>query len=92
MFCDVLFKVKLWSNRIHERGFHAVEDQRSQEDTHQHKAKGVQQVQHLQAAGAQKSVAEGLHDGRHRVEADERLEALRYGRDRVDNRGGVHQQ
>ncbi len=54
--------------------------------------KEVQQVERLHRAGAQVGIAEGLHDGRHRVEPDEPLVLLRDGGDRVDHRGGVHQQ
>ena len=43
-------------------------------------------------AGAQEGVAEGLHDGGHGVGEDDPLEAGGDGRDRVDHRGGVHQE
>lgn len=43
-------------------------------------------------ACAQKSKAEGFDNGRHRVGLQERLEARRNGRNRVNHRRGVHQQ
>ena len=80
------------SHRIHKRLLDAVEDQAAQEDDHQHEAEAVEQITQFGFARAQEGVAEGLHDGRHRVGQDNPLEALRDGRARVDNRRGVHEQ
>ena len=79
-------------HRIHKRLLHPVEDHRADEDDRQHEAETVEQAAQVHAARAEEGVAEGLHDGRHRVGEDDPLPARRDGRDRVDDRRGVHQQ
>ena len=79
-------------DRIHKGLLDAVEHHRSQDHHYQHKAKTVEQVQGMHRPGAQEGIAESLHDGGHRVELDDPLEAFRDGGGRIDDRGGVHQQ
>lgn len=70
----------------------AVEDDTAEYHHHQHKAKTIQQVVDIHRARAQEGIAESLDDGRHWVGEDDPLEARGDGRDRVNDRGGVHQQ
>ena len=79
-------------HRIHKRLLHPVEDDRADEDDRQHEAETVEQAAQVHAARAQEGVAEGFHDGRHRVGEDDPLPARRDGRDRINDRRGVHQQ
>jgi len=46
----------------------------------------------VNGAGAQEGVAEGLDNGRHGVELNDPLEALRDGRSRVNDRRGIHEE
>lgn len=46
----------------------------------------------VHSACAEEGIAEGFYDRRHGVSQDHPLETFRDGRDRVDDRRGVHQQ
>lgn len=79
-------------DRIHKISFHLIEDHRAEEDDDQHAAKAVTKLRQAYRAGAQEGVAEGFDDGGHGVGKDDPLPLSRNGADRVDDRGGVHQQ
>ena len=78
--------------RIHECSFYSVKNHCPYYHHHNHKAEGIEEVHGVEGAGAEEGVAKGFDDGGHGIGLDEGLEAGGDGGDRVDDRGGVHEE
>ena len=78
-------------NRIHEGTLDLIEDNNAEEKEDHHKGETIAKGGPGEIALAQGSVLEGLDDGGHRVEHNQRAEsAFWYHTDRIDDGGGVH--